>query len=423
MAGFWTPGSDSYVVSASNCLTGNCSFAQPYESLGICTSCNDISLQVSGSCQLGGYNSCNYTMPTGIALATSSTTGQFMVADDVANLTVTPPASWLTTRRFLWADGYPFPKGGNQSTTSETDVTCQGTGCPTAAAECYLYMCIQTYTAEVTNGILKEKIVSSAPVPTNSSSQCYGGFRRDCLSSADWAVLAGLGIMPTTNSEADYIGYCFDGNYDIGINPACIYDFSFISVSSLQYLFTDFTFDGGPLLSGNLTGEQSYTALGPPELNYLYNGGALNYSTVAATFGSMAQTMTALVRTTPDLGTPAQGAVFYTQTLIRVQWAWLTLPLCLVAMTLLFMVVVMVLVSRKGRRPRGDLFSLNLLFKGVAEDTAHGHQVSGDEPKKMREGTNGKESRGEQEITESNVKKVQVQLVKVDGGGWKLERL
>ena len=71
------------------------------------------------------------------------------------------------------------------------------------------------------------------------------------------------------------------------------------------------------------------------------------------------------------------------------------------------MVSVLVLVSRNGRRPRGDAFPLNLLFKGVA-----------------RQGTRSKEPHGEQDITEADMKNVQVQLVEdEDVGGWKLARL
>ena len=125
MTGIWTPNLASFAVSVSNCLTGNCSFVEPYHSLGICSSCNDISSQISGSCILGSFSSCNYTVPTGLAMSTETSFSQFLVADDVAVFTVPPPDSWLTTRRFFWVSGTgnPFPPGGDpQSRDRDTRI-------------------------------------------------------------------------------------------------------------------------------------------------------------------------------------------------------------------------------------------------------------------------------------------------------------
>jgi hypothetical protein len=67
LGGFWTPSTVSNVVPVSNCITGNCTFTEPYSSIGMCSSCTDLSNKVNGFCfDSGGV--CNYTLSTGTVL-------------------------------------------------------------------------------------------------------------------------------------------------------------------------------------------------------------------------------------------------------------------------------------------------------------------------------------------------------------------
>ncbi|KAE9376115.1 hypothetical protein N431DRAFT_464171 [Stipitochalara longipes BDJ] len=427
-AGFWTPGSDSYSVSASNCLTGNCTFTEPYASVGICTSCSDLSSQVTGFCNGNFY--CNYTLAGGTALSVNPTIeGQWMVANNTEGVPFIGPPGYISARQFIWTN----ERIGIQDCTETllcANTTCQGTECPASAAECYIYPCIQTYTAEITNGFLTETTVSSIPMP--ESDTCYTNYRKDCLSSADWAILDKVGVTPTNNTGSDYVLYCDEETWAsyLNITPACIYDFELLSLTSMDYLFNDFLF-----LSGSLTGEAPTEAVGPTDIYFLYNGGAVNFSRINSTFASMEKTMTAYVRVSglDNYSRPAQGVVFYKQTLIRVQWLWLILPLVLVALTLLFMVLVMVLMNMKGRRPLGDAFSLGLLLKGIGGDVLDQLQGGDDEKEEAGEEAGGegaggeeagrKASNEEQEIVDSDMDKMQVQMVKADEGGWKLAKV
>jgi hypothetical protein len=67
LGGFWTPSTVSNVVPVSNCITGNCTFTEPYSSIGMCSSCTDLSKKVNGFCFDSGVL-CNYTLPTGTVL-------------------------------------------------------------------------------------------------------------------------------------------------------------------------------------------------------------------------------------------------------------------------------------------------------------------------------------------------------------------
>lgn len=115
---------------------------------------------------------------------------------------------------------------------------------------------------------------------------------------------------------------------------------------------------------------------------------------------------------------PAQGAILYAQTLIQVDWQWLSLPLALVALTILFIVAVVIQPSTHGRRRRGKSFSLHVLWAGVlgesdpSPDTGY-EDTSVQGLKEIRD-------RQERMDDEKRVEEVQIQMVKTNTGAWRL---
>jgi hypothetical protein len=144
--------------------------------------------------------------------------------------------------------------------------TCQQGSCPVSASGCYMYTRLNTYTANVSNGILNEKLVNSVPMP---GVDCFTAVRKDCLTPTDWTFLSNPNISLTSSSypNSDYIPFCNFTEYTANITAACIYDLGPSSQFSLQYFFTDTGgFNTGLFLSGNLYGEGPAEAVGPNDL-------------------------------------------------------------------------------------------------------------------------------------------------------------
>ena len=102
---------------------------------------------------------------------------------------------------------------------------------------------------------------------------------------------------------------------------------------------------------------------------------------------------------------------------------WLTLPLFLVGLTILFCIGIMIETTIDGRNPSGKTFSLSLLFTGVAGQVEE--QIPGSPDglfeEKKEEGTGDVE--GEQktaEKTKIEKKEVLIQMAKTEDGAWKL---
>jgi hypothetical protein len=135
MADFYIPESTTAGVSLSNCRSGNCSFAEPYHSLAICSSCTDPSLQISGRCLLGQSSICNYSLPVGLSMVAETVESAFLVAEGEMGEYPPPPAPLIVTRRFIWVSGvngswgYPFLPGGDPDSLPDVPASCQGTEC------------------------------------------------------------------------------------------------------------------------------------------------------------------------------------------------------------------------------------------------------------------------------------------------------
>jgi hypothetical protein len=128
---------------------------------------------------------------------------------------------------------------------------------------------------------------------------------------------------------------------------------------------------------------------------------------------------------------PTQGQIYFTQTLIRIEWRWLSLPLLLVFLSLLFIGTVMIRTSVNGRKPLGDAFSLALLYTAVT-----GRGESEDLPDLRPEGVWGRlwwrglglvglgkgRGKGQGEGGRETVKDVQIRMLTIDDGSWRLVR-
>ncbi|KAE9371874.1 hypothetical protein N431DRAFT_559274 [Stipitochalara longipes BDJ] len=368
-AGFWTPGSDAFTVSVRNCTTGDCTFDEPYRTLGIRGVCTDETSQITGTSD--GSSWINYSTPTGTMLAVfGNASDTWIVGNATASISTPGPPGYLAAREFIWTGNTNASSSSMCQTQPCPSTVCKGTACPVSAAVCYLYPSIDTYTASVTNGNITETLLSSIPIPGD----CRTCFRRDCLTPSDWELISSDGINQSDDSDSDYISLCNTSLALQNITTECYYSFASSNDDSFIYVFnTSAAFNKGLFLAGSLTGVIPTVAFGQADLYYLYDTGKLNLTSLNSTFSSIATAISALVRL--DDSTPANGTIYFQQTIISVQWEWLIFPLALIFLTIVFAFAVMIQTSTNGRKLFGKPSSLLFLLYGVAGQVAYKHNA------------------------------------------------
>jgi hypothetical protein len=154
-----------------NCPSGNCTWGA-YETLGICSSCEDVSNKAQRSCKLdASLNTiyCDYNIPTSesinitlstvmIASTSEATAGGTILNSTTVSLTV----SGYTSRAFVRigilrvdSDEYAPMR---ERPGNHTDV-------PKSLHVCELAWCLKSYeSAEVNNGVLKESLQTNPPL-------------------------------------------------------------------------------------------------------------------------------------------------------------------------------------------------------------------------------------------------------------------
>ncbi|MCJ1377577.1 hypothetical protein MMC17_000672 [Xylographa soralifera] len=388
MAGFYSPGLNSFKVPVGGCSTGNCTFSVPYQTMGMCSICTEVTNLVAGTCVGFGPNStappvCNYSLPSGTTLPAESIEGKSWITASLTSSITSPLINGSVSVLEFLINRLDLPAcfaeiGGCLNTT------CNGIDCGVTASDCAFYPCVQNYTAQVSNGNLTEVLLNSLPISTEHN-ECWTSLRKSSLMPSDWTILSNHGIHASDYPDAEFIDYCFiDGT---NITKSCVYDFSENSFDGLLYFFEGGGVINNAFLNGTLQGDTPTSLLGPLDLVYLYNVGEATVASINDTFASMAQTMSSHIRVAgrPDYSTPAYGQIMVIQTLIRVQWSWLALPCSLVLLTVLVLLATIIQTGTKGRKPLGKTFSLALLLRGVAgdesdqvTDTRHIHNAGED---------------------------------------------
>lgn len=313
-------GSDpSTFALTPTCSTGNCTWPDGYYSLAVCNECANITNHISKSCGHGSTG-CNYTLPTNLSL--------FVTTEDQSDL--------ITAKAGLPLIALNNSTGGAINTFSiiyaqdETHTLQEP-----SALECVLSYCAQRYTADVTDGTFTELVVDTF--------------------YADVPVVAGG-----------------SHNYILDPPPFFLEDtpqrFQNLSVFHIS---TDAIGAWLPkLLSGRgnsmIPYEAGYTS---DEMQAFFQ--APNISVV---FDNIARAMTSNFRqkwVVPEFpgyagGSPTQGIAWRTETYVRVNWAWLILPIALEALTGVFLVAT-VARSWKARMVAWKSSVLALMLHGVPD--------------------------------------------------------
>ena len=263
------------------------------------------------------------------------------------------------------------------------------------AISCGVYLCINTYSlAEISNFVLQEEVQESAPVPTvdadddaplNDTVSDTGldlvlmgkvtnrtmrnGTWQDCNATAAETELNSVWVTTQQNVTKWY--------------PAdCLWGISADMLFQLQSSgsFPDF-FDGSLMLEMDETEIWSRTprymnaTMGSLWTQNLYKNGTADLSTVAKYMDDLTSSMNAVIRQrNPNVSTSSvYGTAYSTETCIRVQWAWLTLPASLLVLTIFFLVATAIHSRRWHKTWKSS--SLALIFHGFRDTTRDKHGI------------------------------------------------
>ncbi|KAF2088718.1 hypothetical protein K490DRAFT_55353 [Saccharata proteae CBS 121410] len=300
---------DNFDITPS-CATGNCTWSQPYMSLGVCTKCANVTSSLNETCagKVGTTShTCNYTLPNGLLLngvrrggAYYSSTG----GTDTVNF------------------------NGDQSTISALssirglhDASSQHLF-GAVANECVLYFCVNTYNASVDSGTLNETILDSW---SNATSMTYGS--------------------------------------DITMTPPGANETYTVGAYAWQALAQEFW----NMFAGTVTGDIGEETSDNDIVRAIYDLGTGSAASGTPnngenkTMASLAASMTKLIRTsassssgssvskrsslgsgggnsTVNNGTHALGITWQSETYVHVRWPWITLPVALEILTLVFLI-------------------------------------------------------------------------------------
>lgn len=251
------------------CPTGNCTWPA-FTSLAVCNRCLDITNEIEKSCNETG--SCVLSLPNGPML-----TGSGQINLSVANISLSLMDIQPSVSRF---SSLRSKKGGESDHAS--------------AIECALWYCVNTYTASVVDGILKQEIHSSwrndSALPSQSSDLIY---------------------HPSTQ---------FTNN----TGNSSIFRVTHIAARSMNKFMSElFTGSGGVSSSGAAFTSDINQAL---------------YTTdnITAVINNLAISMTNnILQQNDSISTPDwKGTAWTSQTYVHVRWAWFTFPATIVVLSL-----------------------------------------------------------------------------------------
>ena len=372
---------DAFRFVQFNCPTGNCSFAKPYSTLGLCSDCQDHSEQINTDCHAcsrtssvhEGQNAhqCNALWPAqGVSLRTpcfggpiASNTSKTLITGTVLNGTY-PEAG----------DHFQQKLGVNLLMSTFEESGCATSKIPIDdqelcfnAVQCNFHACIKTYSGEVVAGKLKETLRSQLIFPRN---------RTEDISQANIALL----VECLSNEEKEWVmqHYQFDDTYRnmplwnimdpagpsfLNVSPDCTYFYDFLTFRALAI---DLGLD---VIGGVLNGSDNFVSfLGPWTLEHLFNNSRNTFVSINSTMNSIANSWTAYMRATGPsryLSEPMLGSTFVDATCVSVQWPWFLLPLLVGLLTICFFVLTIRNTARQGRHRNWKSSPLPLLFHGL----------------------------------------------------------
>jgi hypothetical protein len=289
-----------------DCPTANCTFSQPYGTIAVCSKCVDVTedIQITTAANSTLNSPFTYTLPNGLSIenynnlwnVTSST-----LTNNTRFSSFKQPLSIITVLMTsgLVVEDLPIIHDP-------------------WAASCMLYVCVNYYNASITNGILTETRLASfhnasAEIQTSPTGQ-YELTPKPCLHDEIYGN--------STNVSSTYLPMRYNATVP---KSKCTFSVHPRLFRSLGAWISGTLFSTGDTYERHR--DSSYA---------FYNNGKSSVDHATLVMSNLAQSVTSTMRTYGETGDPALGVAFHEEIFLKVRWEWITLPVILVALTIIF---------------------------------------------------------------------------------------
>ena len=353
------------------CPTRNCSFVEPYHTLGFCSACADVTDQLTVATKNTTYiqnttyqsevssiivnsTGTNYSLPSGVYLfdnKTDSTVSPFLTSDS--------PSTYPWSQQFIYLSD---PYQTTVMNCSDGDIhdpemswQCRGYG----ATHCSLNPCVHTYTGSVKDGIFEETLLETTDQWGQAGDADLSMVHIPCLTDAQSHILMEYGY--SISNDTKWLAYNHSLSPYTGIStqaqtndakpfsdivpPQCRYQISTYVPYAVEYWL-------GLLLTGNITSSLS-SYKGPAALQVIYNNSDTSFLIVNQIFHNITMGITSNMRQSGNYSyadTPknvtdiifgpnqaAVGVVQESSTCVEVRWSWLAFPAAMILLTIVFL--------------------------------------------------------------------------------------
>ncbi|KAH6625727.1 hypothetical protein C7974DRAFT_396605 [Boeremia exigua] len=372
---------DEQVVS-SVCTTGNCTWA-PYTSAAMCSTCNDLSDQVSVS-RGAGNKSSTVPGPTNV-----------MFTGNVTNFLL-PYANLVNAN----TQEYESPEGGKRSGQEATLLTANTTldalattsfqdlqtmivsfvimraaeewmqgevawnNSKPIATECALYLCVNKYQTEIRDGKLKETVLSSWAVRDKESYKASLNSSIFETGPEVDAFLAEKGdILYDRNIVRTDLRLLVPEGESEGIEPRT-FNVSYAFIRTISEFMKTFT--AGAKDTGQMMAFPSWDGRMGPLVNALWAS-----QNLTETFDHVARSLTNQVRKTATNAShinQVEGTTQKWETHVRVRWAYLAFPAAMIALGIVY-VLLTIVESTRLHLPAWKESALPSLLHGLDSET------------------------------------------------------
>ncbi len=225
---------------------------------------------------------------------------------------------------------------------------------PPVASECVLYWCVQSIRSSYDWGAYHEEIIQAVYNTTPGSSPWLTTpFQSETDNGTDISYLEDIVI------DVDHVG---DDHVVYGVTNS--------SAAAVIHGFVDIfpAFSTAMNESARPTMRFKTWSTGPAWLRYLEFNPWLAPNNVTRHVERLAKAMTSVMRSTPGQS-KVPGAAYYKETYISVRWEWLTFPLLLLVLSLVFLVSTIIKTSEDTGAGIWKTSTMPALIFGLPQET------------------------------------------------------
>ncbi|KAK3332723.1 hypothetical protein B0T19DRAFT_482928 [Cercophora scortea] len=339
------------------CATGNCVWDEPFETLAVCHACVDMSAYISRHCYPGTTTDCGWALPSGAKLNTSAEV--FSMTSLFPKAFSDTPYSTLLKLVFMGTEAQDGTPGEIRPW----------------AQQCTLSACVQTLSANVTNGNLNETVISTL---TNDTVPNDGAARIEKLEPIH---ITSPATNTTYNMTMPVVLGMQSWFADLFRNGSASRNAEFINR-------TISTVPGSPNVVVNLTvGISSGTTFFDTDIVQAFYWNYYEYpSGLEMLMRDMAISTTVSLRSIGgnDTRLPVNGTAISSESYVRVRWGFVAVPVLAVLLTAVFLATAIAMTRRSGAR-LWKTSALAMLFHGLDEDARERFEDFADLRAKRRE--------------------------------------